>query len=170
MPTHTRGNLPPAQSVASASCTPPSCSATGTSTLMRGPFPALNVGKAPRGSTPRKPTMESIRDRRKGQGVGALSQPPPLGIKTPQFMSTIRYIPGVWVTGVKCCKGVYDGRHCFPSSVHHSERVEAREKGKKGEVYKVTKSIGALESSFREQDIEVIGNVPASYVTQKWTG
>lgn len=37
-------------------------------------------------------------------------------------------------------------------------------------MYKVTRSVGALKSPFREQDIEVIRNVSVSYLTTKGNG
>lgn len=51
---------------------------------------------------------------------------------------------------------------CWPYTVSRGRR------GKK--VYEVTRSVGALKSPFREQDIEVIRNVSVSYLTTKENG
>lgn len=48
----------------------------------------------------------------------------------------------------------------------HSKQGQERKK----EMYKVTRSVGALKSPFREQDVEVIRNVSVSYLTTKGSG
>lgn len=52
---------------------------------------------------------------------------------------------------------------CWPYTVSRGRRGEK-------EMYKVTRSVGALKSPFREQDIEVIRNVSVSYLTTKGNG